>query len=167
MAVDLAHLLPATAAQPILDRMFVLDQLDLDELTVAVAASTRRGSAQARQLLKSANDRAAAESERIMRRLLRGAGITGWVSNYELTVRGGCIKVDLALVKYRIGIEVKGWVFHSAGDRAASDDRRVVSLQLTDWIIIPVGWLTLMTEPDDVIAQVRESIALRQRQDAA
>ena len=69
--------------------------------------------------------------------------------------------IDLVLVRLRIGIEVKGWMFHSQGDRGASDDKKVVDLQLNGWIIIPVGWLALHTDPSAFVAQVRRAIELR------
>jgi hypothetical protein len=118
-----------TRAQPVIDRMLVRDQIDLDQLTAAVDASRRRGSAQARRLIKTAHDRAAAQSERGARRLLIADGITGWAGNHSVTVGGHAIKVDLALKRLKIAIEVKGWMFHSAGDRGASDDQRVADLQ--------------------------------------
>jgi hypothetical protein len=166
-AVDLAHLLPPTQAQPLIDRMLVLDQIDLDAWTAEVTASSRRGSQNARRLAASANDRAAAESERQVKRLLRDAGITGWVSNYSLVLGGREGKLDLALVRLRIGIEVKGWIFHSQADRAASDDDRVVQMQLSSWIVIPVGWLALNTQPQTLVNHVRAAIALREREAAA
>jgi len=166
-AVDLAHLVASTQAQPIIDRMLVLDQVDLAELTAAVTASRRHGSRQARALIRSANDLAAAESERLARRLLRSAGLSGWVGNHRITLRGRPRKLDLANRRLRIGIEVKGWMFHSAGDRAASDDDRVVDMQLSDWIVIPVGWLKLSAEPEKFLAQVHAAVAFRERGSAA
>ena len=118
-AVDVAHLLPPVQAQPIIDRMLVLDRIDLGELTAAIGSSRRHGSAQARALMRSAADLAAAESERLARRLFRDAGITGWTANLPVRVRGGrTIKVDLALKRHKIAVEVKGWLFHSRSDRA-------------------------------------------------
>lgn len=155
-AVDVAHLM-----QPVLDRMLVLDQVDLDQLTEAVSASRRSGSKQARRLMASANDRTAAESERRARRLFRGAGITGWQSNHPVEVRGRTIKVDLALPGLKIAVEVKGWQFHSNSDRGMSDDRRITDLGIAGWIVIPVGWLELVTDPAGVVARVRAAIAAR------
>ncbi len=166
-AVDVAHLMPPTDAQPILDRMLVLDHVDLEQLTAAIDASRRHGSAQARRLMASANDRAAAESERMARRLLRDAGICGWVGNHSVEVAGRGIKVDLALPRLRIAIEVKGWTFHSKSDRAASDDTRLTDLQLVGWFVIPVGWLTLHRAPEKFIAQVRAAVMMRTREMAA
>jgi hypothetical protein len=163
-AVDVAHLVRPDLAQPILDRMLVLDHVDLDELTAAVFASRRNGSASAKRLVATANDRAAAESERRVRRLLRDAGITGWVSNYEVTLDGVRRKLDLALVDLRIGIEVKGWMFHSLTDRGASDDDKVTDLQLSDWVVIPIGWLSLNQDPDAFVKRVQRAIEFRTRQ---
>ena len=73
------------------------------------------------------------------RRLFRGAGITGWVSNHPVAVRGRTIKVDLALPGLRIAVEVKGWQFHSKSDRSMSDDQQVGDLGIAGWIVIPVG----------------------------
>jgi hypothetical protein len=162
-AIDVAHLMPVTEAQPILDRMLVLDEVDLDTLTAAIAGSRRTGSAQARRLMRSANDRTAAESERLVRRLFREAGMPGWVSNHPVTIGGVERKVDLANKRLRIAIEVKGWVFHSKVDRAMSDDSRVVNLQLSSWIVIPVGWLAINTAPHEFLDQVRRAIAFRER----
>jgi very-short-patch-repair endonuclease len=161
-AVDLAHLVPLLQAQPILDRMLVLDMVDLADLRSAIGCSRRTGSAQARALMRSAADLAAAESERHARRVLREAGITGWTPNHAVTVRGGrTIKVDLALKRLRIAIEVKGWIFHSESDRAKGDDDRVTDLQLAGWFVIPVGWLELMSDPDGFVAKVLAAVAAR------
>jgi very-short-patch-repair endonuclease len=163
-AVDVAHLLPEVEAQPLIDRMLVLDLVDLHELTAAVHASTRYGSARARRLVASAHDLAAAESERLTRRLLRAAGLHGWVANHRVEIAGRVIKVDLALPRLRIAIEVKGWTFHSQADRAAADDARVADLQLAGWVVIPVAWLTLHRAPEQFVAQVnslRSSSLLR------
>ena len=160
-AVDIAHLMPIHEAQPVIDRMLVLDHVDLDQLTAAITPSRRTGSAQARRLIASANDRTAAESERMARRLFRGAGITGWVSNHPVTVRSGTILIDLALPGLRIAVEVKGWQFHSKSDRSMGDDRRVSDLGTAGWIVIPVGWLELVTDPAGVVARVRAAIAAR------
>jgi very-short-patch-repair endonuclease len=160
-AVDLAHLLPPTDAQSIIDRMLVREQIALDDLTAAVAASRRHGSAQARALIRSANDLAAAESERYARRLLVADGITGWVGNHVVPVGDHKVKVDLALKHLRIAVEVKGWMFHSAGDRGASDDSRVTDLQLAGWLVIPVSWLTMHKDPETSLEQARTAVRIR------
>ena len=111
--------------------------------------------------MRSASDLAAAESERRARRLFRDADITGWSPNHEVTVKGRTLKIDLALVSLKIAVEIKGWTFHSAPDRAAADDARISDLQLAGWIVLPFGWYELMAHPEAVVAKVREAIALR------
>jgi very-short-patch-repair endonuclease len=166
-AVDVAHLVPLLQAQPILDRMLVLDMVDLADLTSAISSSRRAGSAQARALMRSAADLAAAESERFAGRVLREAGIAGWTPNHSVTVRGGrTIKVDLALKRLKIAIEVKGWVFHSKSDRARGDDARITDLQLAGWLVIPVGWLELMSDTEGFVAKVLAAIEARAAQAA-
>ncbi|HUV48518.1 MAG TPA: hypothetical protein VMX11_06030, partial [Actinomycetes bacterium] len=89
------------------------------------------------------------------------AGITGWVANYRVNVSGRWIKVDLALPRLRIAVEVKGWVFHSLADRARADDRRVTDLGIAGWVVIPVGWLELVADPAGVVARVQAAITSR------
>ena len=79
-----------------------------------------------------------------------------------MRVRGGrTVKVDLALKRYQIAVEVKGWLFHSKSDRGKSDDDRITDLQLADWFVIPVSWLELVSDPAGVVAKVRAAIAAR------
>lgn len=161
-AVDVAHLMPLLAAQQVLDRMLVLGVVELGALADAVAASRRAGSRQARRLLRSASDLTAAESERLALRLFRDAGITGWTPNHPVTASGRTLKVDLALVRLKIAVEIKGWAFHAAPDRAAADDARISDLQLAGWIVLPFGWHELMASPESVVAAVRAAIRLRE-----
>lgn len=161
-AVDVAHLMPLLTAQQVLDRMLVLGVVELGALAEAVAASRRAGSRQARRLLGSASDLAAAESERVALRLFHDAGITGWTPNHPVAVQGRILKVDLALVHLKIAVEIKGWAFHAAPDRAAADDARISDLQLAGWIVLPFGWHELMASPESVVAAVRAAISLRQ-----
>ncbi len=160
-AVDVAHLLPLGEAQQLLDRMLLLDAALLDALTAAVADSQRQGSAQARRLVRSAADLAASEAERIAHRLLRQANVTGWTSNYRVTVRGRTLIIDIAFVAIRIAVEIKGWRYHSAPDRGRTDDRRTSDLQLAGWMVLTFGWYELTVTPDVVLAEIRDAVTKR------
>ena len=162
-AVDIAHLMPLLRAQELLDRMLVLETIGLDDVTAAVAGSHRHGSAQARRLACSAADLAAAESERLARRIFREAGITGWKANHAVTVGGRRIKVDLALVHLKIAVEIKGWAFHRLPDRGRTDDKRITDLQNAGWMVLPFGWYDLVSDPAAVVAAVLAAIDLRSR----
>jgi very-short-patch-repair endonuclease len=64
----------------------------------------RHGSPAARRLLQAASDGARSEAERLLVKLLRGAGITGWRTNYPV----GGYKVDVAFPKQKVAIETDG-----------------------------------------------------------
>lgn len=161
MAVDIAHLLPLAQAQELLDRLLLLQVVDLQQLVAEVDSSRRYGCRQARRLLRSAGDRAASEAERMAQVLLRSAGLDGFVANFPTDVAGRTIKIDLAFVQERVAIEVKGWAFHSLPDRGRSDAEREADLQLAGWLVITVTWFDLVSRPDYVVDRVRDAIALR------
>jgi predicted transcriptional regulator of viral defense system len=64
----------------------------------------RHGSPAARRLLQAASDGARSEAERLLVKLLRDAGITGWRTNYPV----GGYKVDVAFPKQKVAIETDG-----------------------------------------------------------
>ena len=161
MAVDVAHLLPLAEAQQLLDRWLVLDRIDLASLTEAINQSRRRGSAQARLLMRSAADLAASEAERIAQRLFRRSGLPGFAANYAVKSAGRMLKVDLAFVAAKVAIEIKGWAFHSAPDRGRADDAKITELQLAGWFVITFSWFDLVDRPDYVIAKVQQVLAAR------
>jgi hypothetical protein len=79
----------------------------------------RQGSAEASRLLIAAADRAASHAERLLVKLLRGAGITGWQLGYPLQD----YLIGVAFPLERVAIEVDGWAWHSDADRFIKDRR--------------------------------------------
>jgi len=65
----------------------------------------RHGGPAAGRLLAAAADRAASQAERFMIKLLRGAGLTGWVVGY----RAAGFVLDFAFPALRVAIEVDDW----------------------------------------------------------
>ncbi|QYN37073.1 endonuclease domain-containing protein [Pseudonocardia sp. DSM 110487] len=80
----------------------------------------RRGWKQASRLITAAADRADSAAERVLKRLLREAGITGWVLGH----RFGPHMIDLAFPDKRVAIEVDGWAWHVDVDRFRADRRK-------------------------------------------
>ncbi|MGH3785960.1 MAG: type IV toxin-antitoxin system AbiEi family antitoxin domain-containing protein [Pseudonocardiaceae bacterium] len=103
----------------------------------------RRGSAKASRLLAVAADRAASHAERLLIRLLRAAGITGWVLGYP--VQGYLI--DLAFPVQRVAVEVDGWAWHVAADRFVDDRRRQNALVNLRWTVLRFTWHDLVARP--------------------
>ncbi len=111
----------------------------------------RRGSTQAAQLLAVAADRAASHAERVLVRLLRAAGITGWELGYP--VLGYFI--DLAFPVQRVAIEVDGWAWHVTADRFVEDRRRQNALVNEQWTVLRFTWHDLVARPDGVVDELR------------
>jgi very-short-patch-repair endonuclease len=121
----------------------------------------RQGNATLRRIADRCGDGAAAESERVLHRLLRQAHISGWVANHPLWVAGELVGVlDVALVEQRIAIEIDGWAFHSDVDRFQRDRRRQNALIGLGWTVLRFTWADLVERPGYVIATIRRQLAL-------
>ena len=134
-------------------------RLDLHELWRAhLRNKGRYGSPRARRLLQAASDGARSEAERLLVRLLREAGITGWQTNYPI----GPYKVDVAFPTPMIVIEVDGWAFHSDQEVFQYDRKRQNYLTLMGWQVLRFTWLDLVEYPQRVIAEIRSAISARE-----
>ena len=115
----------------------------------------RHGSAAASALLVAAADRAASRAERLMIKLLRGAGLAGWqrglwLMGYEL---------DFAFEAQRIAVEVDGWAWHWDVERFRGDRRRQNQLELAGWTVLRFTWHDLAHRPEHVIAEIRAALS--------
>jgi very-short-patch-repair endonuclease len=119
----------------------------------------RHGSQRARRLLHAASDGARSEAERLLVKLLREAGITGWRTNYPI----GPYKVDVAFSAPKVVIEADGWAFHSDQEVFQNDRKRQNYLTLMGWQVLRFTWLDLVEYPRRVIAEIRSAISARLR----
>lgn len=110
----------------------------------------RHGSPAARRLLRAAKDGARSEAERLLVKLLRDNGFTGWRTNYP--VAG--YKVDVAFVVEKVAIEVDGWAFHSDSEVFQVDRNRQNVIALHGWKVLRFTWLDLTQHPRRVIAEL-------------
>jgi very-short-patch-repair endonuclease len=114
----------------------------------------RHGSPAARQLLQAASDGARSEAERLLVKLLRQAGITGWQANYPV----GGYKVDVGFPKVKVAIEVDGLAFHSDADVFVADRQRQNIITLLGWKVLRFTWLDLTEYPQRVLAEIKYAI---------
>jgi very-short-patch-repair endonuclease len=114
----------------------------------------RHGSPAARRLLQAASDGARSEAERLLVKLLRDNGFTGWKTNYP--VAG--YKIDLAFPKQKVAIETDGWAFHSSQEDFQNDRERQNKIALPGWQVLRFTWLDLTEHPQRVIAEIAEAI---------
>jgi very-short-patch-repair endonuclease len=111
----------------------------------------RHGSPAARRLLQAASDGARSEAERLLVKLLRDNGITGWKANYPLSG----YKIDVAFPKQKVAIETDGWAFHSSWDDFQNDRERQNKIALLGWQVLRFTWLDLTEYPQRVLTVIR------------
>ncbi len=111
----------------------------------------RPGTAVRRALLTDSRDEPWREGERLLHRLLRSAGLTGWRTN--VAVCG--FHLDVAWVRFRVAVEVDGYEFHSGSATFESDRLRDQQLQVQGWAVVRVTWCQLDENPEKVITTVR------------
>jgi very-short-patch-repair endonuclease len=130
----------------------------LPELWRAHLRNTGRyGSPAARRLLQAAADGARSQAERLLVKLLRDAGFTGWRTNYPI----GGYKVDVTFPGAKVAIEVDGWAFHTDEEAFQQDRKRQNIIALLGWQVLRFTWLDLAEYPDRVLAHIRSAISAR------
>lgn len=114
----------------------------------------RYGSPASRRLLQAASDGARSAAERLLVKLLREAGITGWKTNYPV----GGYKVDVGFPAAKVAIEADGWAFHSDQEDFQTDRERQNNIALLGWQVLRFTWLDLVEYPQRVIALIRAAL---------
>jgi very-short-patch-repair endonuclease len=120
----------------------------------------RTGNRVRRQLLLDSRDEPWSEAERQIHRLLRAARITGWQANQRVRLGGVTVYPDVLFRRLRLVIEIDGREFHTDPEVFESDRQRQNALVLHGWRVLRVTWLMIQDEPDQIIAMVREAIAI-------
>lgn len=129
--------------------------VDLPELWKAhLNNKGRHGSPAARLLLRAAEDGTRSAAERLLAKLLRQAGITGWKANYRVCG----YTVDYAFPDAKLILETDGWAFHSDVDDFNRDRVRQNALILAKWQVLRFTWLDLTEYPDRVITQINHAL---------
>lgn len=95
-------------------------------------------------------------AERLLVRLLRDAGVTGWVLGHPL----GPYRIDLAFPAQRVAVEVDGWAFHSDVGRFRADRRKGNAITRSGWDLLRCTWHDLDGRGE---ACVREIVASAER----
>jgi very-short-patch-repair endonuclease len=115
----------------------------------------RYGSPASRLLLQAASDGARSAAERLLVKLLRDAGITGWRTNYPV----GGYKVDVGFPGSKVAIEVDGFAFHSGPVEFQIDRERQNAIALLGWQVLRFTWLDLTEYRERALAVIRAAIS--------
>jgi very-short-patch-repair endonuclease len=143
-------------ARDIFDRSIQKRWLDTDVVTRGLRERPgRAGNAQLRRLVAGAEPGAQAESERLLHRILKQAGITEWVAQYRVPTAKGYAYLDVGFPGQLIAIEVDGRRYHDVHSDAFESDRvRQNDLQARGWRFLRFTWRMLNDDPAYVIAQI-------------
>jgi Uncharacterized protein conserved in bacteria len=112
------------------------------------------GSASAGRMLVAAADRSASVAERLLVRMLRESGATGW--NCGFPAAG--YSIDVAFPAARVAIEVDGWAWHMDAERTHADKRRQNALVRQGWTILRYTWHDLTGRPRSVLAEIAHEV---------
>jgi hypothetical protein len=123
--LDCLGWLPVGVARGFADRAIQQRWVRVGDITRRLEEQPGRwGNRQLRRLLPSLADGAAAESERLLHKLLRQAGITGWIANLPFAIDGQGFVIDVAFPEIKLAIEVDGYRYHSEATRFQADRTR-------------------------------------------
>lgn len=155
-ALTALDLVPTVGGDAI-DRVLRMGVATLDDLWAAMAQiSGRRGNKERLRILLDSRDKPWSESERLTHRLLRGARISGWKTNWTVVLAEGQFFLDVAFPGLMVALEIDGWEFH--GKFKGDFDRtwrRHNALVAAGWSVLHITWRQLTEEPQWVLAKVR------------
>jgi very-short-patch-repair endonuclease len=113
-----------------------------------------RGFARVAALLTAAADRADSAAERILIKLLRDAGITGWTAGAPFEQW----KIDIAFPDIRLAVEIDSWAWHTDVQRFRADRHKGNALVRAGWTVLRFTWHDLTNRPGYVLAQIRAAL---------
>jgi very-short-patch-repair endonuclease len=158
--LDCAGWLPLARARTLADRALQQGWCDLEKVRQRLEDSPGRwGNRQIRRLSRHLGDQADAESERKLHRLLRSAGLTGWVPQLPFVAGGRRFAIDVAFPELRLAIEIDGYAYHSSDDRFQRDRTKQNALIAAGWRVLRFTWADLDERPRYVIAQILQLLA--------
>jgi very-short-patch-repair endonuclease len=115
----------------------------------------RHGSSEAGRLIIAAANRADSTAERLLTKLLRDAGITGWVLGYPF----GRYRIDLAFPASKLAIEVDGWAWHVDAERFRNDRRKGNAITREKWDLLRFTWHDLDGSPAGTVQEIEAMIS--------
>lgn len=158
--LDLLRVEPYGRARDLRDRALQRGWIGADTITRSVQEQPgRTGNRQLRLLVQEVVVGAQAESERLLHRILRDAGMTGWRAQYPVWLNGKRRDLDVAFPDLKIAIEVDGRLAHDGlSDRFDDDRARQNDLVAAGWVVLRFTWRHLQ-DPHYVISRITQLLA--------
>lgn len=114
-----------------------------------------------RQVVTAAVDNPWSFAEAVLHGLLRKAGISGWLANEPMKVRGQMVAPDVWFPEHRLVLEVDGEAVHSTHEQFEADRERQNLLVLGNLRVLRFTWTAITTQPGHVVATVRVALGNR------
>ena len=108
------------------------------------------GSATAGRLLTAAADGSASVAERLLVRMLREAGVSGFQCGFS----ANGFLIDVAFPAAMLAVEIDGWAWHMDAARAQADKWRQNVLVRAGWTMLRFTWHDLVERPRAVLAEI-------------
>lgn len=158
--LDCIGFLPYGAARTFADRALHQGWLSMVDVERRLTEQRGRwGNRQIRRIAEVVGDRAAAESERRLHRILRDAAITGWTANLSVHLGGRSYELDVAFPALRLAVEIDGYEYHSREGRFQTDRTKQNALIAAGWRVLRFTWTDLDQRPWLVVRQIRQLLA--------
>ena len=122
-------------------------------------AGRHRGAPKLRRILADSPGLTLSDAERILRRLLRQAGLLQPVTNYPI----GPYRADFAWPDQLLIVEYDGFSTHNHRKAFHHDRRRNADLTAKGWSVMQVTAEQLENEPLAVVARIAEALTRRLR----
>ncbi len=97
------------------------------------------------------------EAERLMRRLMKSAGLPVPLTNHRVLGR----ERDFAWKPERHVVETDGWAAHGTRASFEEDRRRDAELVAAGWTVQRITWDQLRDKPEWVAARIAAALAIR------
>lgn len=162
-AVDCLSTLSPDQALDLYAWLVTRDVLDHARLRSATDSMTGRpGVGQLRELVRLTASGAVSGGEYRLHHLLERAGITGWVANARIIVKGSVLAVaDVLFAAALLVIEFDGRRAHTDRSAFVRDRRRQNALQRAGYLVLRYTWADLEERPDAVVREIRDVLAGR------
>jgi very-short-patch-repair endonuclease len=127
----------------------------LQEALAAMAGS--RGQAVRRCVVDACMANPWSYAELRLHRILRAAGITGWVANATLRLDGDLVHPDVLFRSARVVLEFDGRGIHDDPVQFLRDRERQNQLVTHGYVVVRFGWEHL-DQPDYIVKMVRRAL---------
>ena len=118
----------------------------------------RRGQTKARLAVAEVAENPWSEPERLVHRLFRESGITGWYANTATTVRGGKKFPDVRFDDIKLILEIDGRQFHKSDEQVEDDYDRQVLLVDAGWTVLRLTVRQIRNDPAGSVRRVRRIV---------